>query len=255
METHAETLDQARERLRPYVERARGFSGWMFEEPTTLDPPEPWDYMQEARALIARAHSVLDMGTGGGERFAEICDAYGGRAVATEEWDVNAAVAAARLRPFGIETVRAYSEQLPFADGSFDLVLNRHESLDAAEVGRVLKPGGRFLTQQVTPNYCWELRRFIPRKTQFPDHFHQYQMGLQEAGMTIRRAESQAYCVAFPTLGDLVYLLCIAPWEIPDFDPLGSDLEGLLEVEAQLSTPSGIELTSGAYLLEAVKRG
>ena len=38
---------------------------------------------------------------------------------------------------------------MPFADGRFEVVLNRHEAYDAAEVRRVLSHGDRFLTQQV----------------------------------------------------------------------------------------------------------
>ena len=36
---------------------------------------------------------------------------------------------------------------MPWGDGEFDLVMNRHESYDLAEVARVLSPGGLFLTQ------------------------------------------------------------------------------------------------------------
>ena len=38
---------------------------------------------------------------------------------------------------------------MPFEDSRFDVVLNRHELDDPAEVFRVLRPGGVFLTQQV----------------------------------------------------------------------------------------------------------
>ena len=46
---------------------------------------------------------------------------------------------------------------LPFADNSFDLVLNRHDSYDVNEVRRVLKPGGYFITQDVykRQGYTW----------------------------------------------------------------------------------------------------
>ena len=39
--------------------------------------------------------------------------------------------------------------RLPFRDGAFHLVVNRHEAFVAGEVARVLAPGGIFLTQQV----------------------------------------------------------------------------------------------------------
>lgn len=130
--------DQARERLRPYVEAARGFSGWMVNvRAKVLGGDSPWDYMDRARGLVSSASAVLDLGTGGGERFGELLREYEGRAVATEEWAVNAPIAASHLCPLGAEVVRCSSLALPFADSSFDLVLARHEALDPAEVARV----------------------------------------------------------------------------------------------------------------------
>ncbi len=172
-----DTLDQARERLRPYVERAQGFSGWMaYVENRPLGPGHPWDYLGRARELITDTDSVLDLGTGGGERFGQLCQDHAGRAVATEEWQVNAPVAAARLRPLGVGVVRCLSVEPPFAAESFDLVLDRHEELSPAEVARILRPGGTVLTQQVF-NHWKELVRFFPRMTDFGDHFHGYQGG------------------------------------------------------------------------------
>ena len=69
-------------------------------------------------------------------------------------------VAAATLRPHGIPVVQVEGApdndcqdgvrgRLPYADRAFDCVANRHESFLATEVFRILKPGGRFITQQV----------------------------------------------------------------------------------------------------------
>ena len=248
-----ETLDQARERLRPYVERAAGFSGWIaLPETKLLSPPIPWDYMDSARRLLVDAASVLDLGTGGGERFAELCRGYAGLAVATEEWEVNAPVAATHLRPFGVDVVRCQSVCLPFADQSFDLVLDRHEDLDPAEVARVLTRGGTVLTQQVDNDNWPELSSFLPRRTDWGDHFTRYQDGFVAAGL-VERAERHESRVAFAGLGDFVYLLCVASWEVPAFDPLGGDLAALLEMEQALTTVDGLVLSEAHYLVEARK--
>ena len=59
--------------LQTYAAQARRLEGWFFAcEPKPLGPPPPWDYAARARALLAEAGSVVDMGTGGGERFAEL---------------------------------------------------------------------------------------------------------------------------------------------------------------------------------------
>jgi SAM-dependent methyltransferase len=251
-------MDPSREQilasLRPYAERARRLQGWELEvTPVPLGPPLPWDYATRARELLAGAQAVLDLGTGGGERFAEILGSSAAparRAVATEAWEVNAPVAAARLAPAGARVVQASSLRLPFADESFDLVLSRHEELAPAEVARLLRPGGSVLTQQCHPDDWSELRRFFPRMADFGPHDRLYREGLQAAGLTLIQAREHAQAVAYQSLGDIVYLLTAAPWMIPDFD-VERDLEALLAVEAELGGPPGIVLTEGRYLLEA----
>src|SRR5207302_448223 len=220
-------------------------SGWRLDEfdPKPLEPQPAWDYETRAVELIRAANSVLDMGTGGGELFDALTASFFGRTVATEPWSVNAPIAAARLRPRGIAVVRCGSLQLPFRLASFDLVLNRHEELDPAEVARVITFDGSVLTQQVGSSRWRELRPFFPRMQDFGDLFHRYEHGLQTSGLTIIQARTHDWKAAYRTLGDIVFLLCIAPWEIPHFDPLDADLPALLAAEESLSTEQGILLT------------
>ncbi len=245
---------QLRERLRPYAERAAGFSGWVFDySPKPLGDPAPWDYAFRARELLAGASSVLDLGTGGGERLAEILQGYRGRAAATEEWPVNAPIAAARLRPLGAVVLHCQSTILPFRHGAFDLVLDRHEILDPFETARVLAPGGAVLTQQVD-SYAWdELRDYFPRMLFHGDHWAYYQAGFIAAGLAIASAQRHFSQAAYD-LGELVYQLCVMPWCIPGFDPLGHDLDSLLALERDLDRGEGIELAEVRYLVEARKR-
>ncbi|TLZ44246.1 MAG: class I SAM-dependent methyltransferase [Methanobacteriota archaeon] len=248
-------LDSLRERLRPSVERARHFSGWQLAlyAPRDLDPPEPWKYELRATELLETAVSVIDMGTGGGEVFGDLCMTFQGRAVATEPWKVNAPVAAARLKPQGIAVVRCGSLLLPFRNGSFDLVLNRHEELEPAEVARVLSPGGTLLTQQVGRAWSQELRDFFPRMQDSGDLFTRYQAGLRDSGLRIVQAMTHDWRAAYRRFEDLVYVLCVAPWTIPDFDPLDRDLGALRKAEESLSTENGILLTESRFLIEARK--
>src|SRR5205809_6756283 len=158
-------VTDAKERSRPFAERARRFSGGRLDPfaPRPIEPAEPWSYTGRAAELLRGAKGVLGLGTGGGEVVDTLCSSFTGRAVATEPWSVNAAVAAARLRPHGTEVVQCSSLRLPFRDSRFELVLCRHEELDPAETDRVLAPGGRLLTQQVGVDRWQELRPFFPR--------------------------------------------------------------------------------------------
>lgn len=240
-------------RLRPYVERAKRLKGFQLEvEPIRLGPPPPWNYEARARELLAGARSVLDIGTGGGEVFSEILEAHEVFAVATEPWPPNVPIAAQRLRPFGAHVVQANSLALPFASKTFDLVLNRHEELDPAEVARVLAPGGHVLTQQVHPDNWKELRAFFPRMSDFGPHFQLYQNGLREGGLVIRHAEMHETLAAFRNLGEIAYMLTALPWEVPDFD-VERDIEALVAMEKALRHPEGIVLTDGRYIIEAYK--
>lgn len=239
--------------LQPWVECARSFSGWDHSslDIRNLDGPLPWDYQAVARALASAASRVLDLGTGGGERFSEVAAGSHARFVATEEWGVNARVAGKRLSPAGIGLAWCSSLALPFAFRSFDLVLSRHEAIDPGEVDRVLAAGGTLLTQQVTPGSWPELRPFFPRMTVFPDHRTEYPAAFRAKGYTVDAREHGSR-VAFGSLGDLVFILLTAPWTIPGFDP-ESDIEALLALETAHGTTSGIVLTEGHYLLSAVK--
>lgn len=245
--------DRRLRELRPYVEQARRMEGWTFElEPVPLGPPPPWDYVARARGLAASARTVLDMGTGGGEVFADILEGFTGLAVATEPWTPNVAVAARRLAPFGAQVVHVSSLALPFVESCFDLVVNRHEELDPADVARVLAPGGRVLTQQIHPDYHAELREFFPRMADFAPHDMLYPAGFAAAGLQIVDVRRHDRPVAYRRLGELVYELVAAPWTIPDFD-VEADLDALLDVEAKLGRAEGIVLRDQRYIIEACK--
>ena len=248
-ETRTETIS----RLRPFVKRAKRFSGWDFADlgVRSLGKEPPWDYERRARELSREAPAVLDMGTGGGEVFSRILRGSRGRAVATEEWAVNAPIAAGRLALQGASVVRGKSRRSPFRDGAFGLVLNRHEELDPAEVARVLAPGGRVLTQQVGRDNWRELRAYFPRMADFGPLFEEYRAGFEAAGLRSIRAATHETRVVYPGLGEVVFMLCVAPWEIPGFSPLERDLDALVTLERELEGPDGLTLTESRFILEA----
>ncbi len=245
--------DATLQQLQPYIERAGEFSGWSFDDvsSTPLDPGPTWDYEAIARERAQAARRILDLGTGGGEVLQRIVSGLKGQIVATEEWEVNAPVARRGLAPLGGEVVRCSSLALPFAGASFDLVLDRHEELDPGEIDRVLSPGGHLVTQQVISDHWPELTEFFPQRQIFPDHYHLYSAALESVGMRVNRAR-QTQRVAYASLGDVVYMLLIAPWTIPGFDPV-RDIDALLALEDACRTSDGIVLTEGYYLIEAEK--
>ncbi len=236
---------------------ARGTTGWDlgFIDAEHIGPPLPWDYEALAKMALRDAKSAVDLGTGGGEVLSRIVQGVPfDRLVATEQWPPNARVAHKRLASLGVPVVWCESEKerLPFRDSVFDLVLDRHEALEPTEVHRILVHGGTLLTQQCTPDTWPELHRYFDRAARFPDHFHEYAEAFRSLGYTVE-AEEHHFETRFASLGELVQMLVVAPWYVPDLD-VDRDLEVLRQLERDLTRPDGgIFLREGRYLLRATK--
>jgi ubiquinone/menaquinone biosynthesis C-methylase UbiE len=107
-----------------------------------------------AQAELADGQSVLEIGCGTGNLTMRIKRAYPGVAVIGSDPDPLALSRAQRKAPrlAGLRLERGYAQQLPYGDGEFDRVMSsmmlHHLDEDAkpaaaAEVFRVLRPGGR----------------------------------------------------------------------------------------------------------------
>src|ERR1700754_357873 len=125
--------------------------GWDFSwfEGRATEQRPSWGYADQVADRLSRATAVLDLQTGGGEVFAyAVGTATGKRLIATEAWPPNVPIAANTLAPFGGRVVA--TDGIPFRDATFDLVTSRHPvSTPWAEIARVLRPDGIFLSQQI----------------------------------------------------------------------------------------------------------
>lgn len=211
---------------------AAPFDGWDFSwlGPAPATRRLPWNYRQEVARRSALTDTLLDMGTGGGEWLSRLSPRPL-RTVATEAWPPNVAVAASRLRPLGVAVVHdegapdniapdgADRGRLPFRDGAFGLIASRHEAFRAAEVARVLAPGGTFITQQVDFHSYDDLYPIVgldvPERPEswLPLAVRQ----LREAGLTVQAAVRAAERHELRDIGALVYYLRAVSWAIPEF--------------------------------------
>src|SRR4029450_4494215 len=135
-------------------EEGQPFIGWDFSylDGRMLEEQPDWSYSTRAAELMKQSASVLDLDTGGGERFLELREYWPPKVVATEHYPPNFDLATERLSPFGARVMDVQLSDfglMPFDEAEFDLVLNRHAAFNPDEVARVLTLGGTFLTQQV----------------------------------------------------------------------------------------------------------
>ncbi|MGO2049730.1 MAG: class I SAM-dependent methyltransferase [Microbacterium sp.] len=200
--------------------------GWDFSAlDGRLSADEPWwDFDQDCRSAMVHARRIADLGTGGGERLLRLLcdeDAAHKNIVATEGWGPNFAVAQEALGERGVAVVSYDSERdarLPFPDSSLDLVMSRHESIDAREIARVLSPGGRLLTQQVDGHDAPEIHEWFGAAFEYPHvSSHRYVEDIAAAGLRVDVVDDWRGMMEFADAETLVSYLALVPWDAPHF--------------------------------------
>ena len=125
--------------------------GWDFSRVRRRRDPVPWEFVGVVRHYLKADYRVLDVGTGGGERFLQLAP-YFGAGVGIDPDPQMIRVARENVPPSLIQKVsfqQMYGEDLAFQDGEFGAVLNKHAPVDVEETVRILASGGVFITQQV----------------------------------------------------------------------------------------------------------
>ena len=240
------------------LEEARPFTGWDFSylDGRMIQDEHPWSYLTRAAELMRRSTSVIDLDTGGGERFLSLREHWPAKVVATEEYPPNFALATQRLTPHGAQVVSVHltdTDPMPFGDGEFDLVLNRHAAFNPAEVGRILAPGGTFLTQQVHGMWAWDLEAVFDARPQWPDASpEKYVPRLKAAGLEIVTEQTWKGKLTFTDVGAIVYYLKAVPWLAPGFS-VETHRRGLFALQDRLDAGEPLAFTAALYLIEARK--
>lgn len=239
-------------------EERQPFTGWDFSylDGRMLVEQAPWSYLDRAAELMAQASSVLDLDTGGGEKLLALRDHWPPKVVATEDYPPNHELASARLSPLGATVVRtpvSDTAAVPFADGEFDLVLDRHAAFNAGEVARILAPGGAFLTQQVHGMWAWDLLAAFGAQPRWPDATPaKYVPLLEAAGLTVAHVQEWAGSLTFTDVGAIVYYLKATPWEVPGFT-VRTHLPYLLALQQRLDAGEALAFHAALYFIEATK--
>ncbi len=246
------------------------FAGWDFSylKDRMVEAPLSWDYLTEVRERLKGVSALVDLGTGGGEMLSQLAP-FPPRTFATEEYAPNASIAAKRLHPLRAQVVRyeAPTENyvapgaprpnkpdLPFCDRAFDLVIDRHEAYLSSEVFRILRPGGRFITQQCGGTNFLELNDLlgIARPSYQPWCLEAAKAQLQEAGFERVSGREQFHTTLFRDVGAVVYYLRTVPWQVADFTS-SKHLESLRGIHRQIETVGPLTIRAHHFQVEAVK--
>lgn len=215
----------------------------------------PWDYRAVIEEYLHPEMKILDIDTGGGEFLLSLNHPHENTA-AMENYPPNVALCKDILLPLGIDFRPGDGKgNLPFDDGRFDMVINRHGDFNAEEICRVLKPGGLFITQQVGAENDRELVELLCGETPipFPEQYLKLtSRKFENAGFTILRGEEVFRPIRFFDVGALVWFARIIQWEFPDF-AVDTHLENLLRAQRKLEELGSIDGTIHRFLLVAQK--
>jgi hypothetical protein len=140
---------------------------------------------------------------------------------------------------------------MPFADRALNLVMSRHEGINAPEIARVLAHGGRILTQQVDGHDAEEIHEWFGTPYVYPnvtaDHFV---ADLESAGLHIDAVDEWKGTMEFSDVRALVTYLALVPWDVPGFT-VDDHAEKLL----QLASLTSIRVTQRRFRVYASKPG
>lgn len=244
------------ERLWREEESSAHMKGWDFSHIGARYREEddlPWDYGMIVRGLLKPDDHLLDVDTGGGEFLLSLGHPYHLTA-ATEAYPPNVELCRATFEPLGIAFAAVDgADPMPFADGEFDMVINRHGDFNARELHRVLKPGGVFVTEQVGAHNDRELVELLLPGTpeQYPDLTLANTVAeFEAAGFAIDRAEEAFRPIEFYDVGALVWFAHIIEWEFPGFS-VDRCLPQLHEAQRILDRDGAIRGTIHRFLIVA----
>jgi SAM-dependent methyltransferase len=231
-----------------------GFA-WLAGRATEQRPS--WGYQRLLGHRLAAATAGLDIQTGGGEVLAGAgADNFPPTLVATEGWPPNLANATALLRPLGVVVVDDPGEPpLPFADGTFDLVISRHPAtVHWTEIARVLTPGGTYFAQHVGGGANVEITEYFlgPLDPRDARHHEVEADQARAAGLEVVQCRNERLSLAFFDVGAIVWFLRKVVWTVPDFT-VDRYRARLQELHDQIRTEGVFRSTTSRTLFEVRK--
>jgi SAM-dependent methyltransferase len=231
--------------------------GWDFScfDARATEQRPSWGYAGLLAARVPSAGTVLDIQTGGGEVLATVPSAPDAL-FATESWPPNLAIARRNLAHLGGTVIEVDDHaDLPFASDQFDLIVSRHPTVTGwDEIGRILKPGGSYLSQQVGAGTVRELTDAVmgPQPVSQSRSTERAVAAANAAGLEIIELRSESLPMEFYDIAAVVHILRKVIWTVPNFT-VEAYRPRLIAIHRGIEADGPFTATSERFLIEARK--
>ncbi|GAH31592.1 unnamed protein product, partial [marine sediment metagenome] len=173
----------------------------------------------------------------------------------------NIRIAKKKLESLGVTVIELEEEKeppfnsnLPFEDGHFDLIINRHEGYYPKELRRILKVNGIFMTQQVGSISVLNLLQFLNQKTMSVANWNLKSAinELESYNFRIIASGEDVAFIRFYDIGAIVYYLKAIPWLIEGFN-VKSYKEKLWDIHLKIAKEGYFDVLYHCFYLVSEK--
>lgn len=239
-------------------EEVKTITGWDFSYLDGRWESEelPWNYQKLVLKFLEPENLLLDIGTGGGEVLLTLNHPYKNTTV-TEGYKPNYELCLKKLKPLGIKVLNYVGDEVfeDIKDHEFDIVINRHESYNEAELYRILKPNGIFITQQVGAYNNQDLATFFDNThvNQFPEMTLEKSLQrLKQNGFKIIESNECYPTLKFYDLGAIAYFAKIIEWEFINFS-VEENIDKFIVLQEKIKENGFITSTEHRFMIIAKK--
>lgn len=217
-------------------------------------------YLSSINAKVRPGINLLDIGCGTGHIIARLASFH--QQAFFCGLDISPAMvtrAQARSRKYGnVSVLEGDGLNLPFADGSFDIVATRLAEFAPAEAYRVLRPGGLFFECGLGPEADKEIREFFPNRIvqenfclpKHPSRWHDETAApVEQTGFALDEVTDHKQYDYYQGSDGIMDLIEMVPL-VENFDR-EADLPTVEKLVEKYNTPSGVRITWHYYIIHA----